>query len=57
MAEPKKEQERKVVKRGETKCPHCDDQIYTHRRTADKDPAGHEIMVCTNCFGEYALEV
>jgi C4-type Zn-finger protein len=58
MAVPKKrEQERKVVKKGETKCPHCQDQIYTHRKTEEKDPAGNVIIVCTNCFGEYTLEV
>ena len=49
--------ERKVVKRDQTKCPHCKDLIYTHKKTGEKDPAGNEIMVCTGCYQEYALEV
>lgn len=58
MTEPKKkEQKRMVIKKSDARCPHCQDQIYSHVRKGEKDAAGNEIIICTSCFKEYAVKV
>ncbi len=57
MVEPvEKEQERKVLKKDEARCPNCGDQVYTHMPTGKNDTQGRKIITCTGCFQNYAME-
>ncbi|MBN1325923.1 hypothetical protein JW977_03000 [Candidatus Falkowbacteria bacterium] len=42
-----------ILKKGETKCPFCGDQIYYHHATEEKDAEGRQIIVCTGCYNKY----
>lgn len=57
MAELKKnEEELKVLPKDATKCPYCGDQVYLHQPTGNKDGQGRQIITCTGCYQDYAME-